>query len=297
MSYTKIQWGMAFVILFINVFWISFSPLKIYYDKETFLVVFIGISVLFFFYMFYKVFLFRLAPRTVLFLESLLFILIFILLLLVFCFLMATLNYPFVDSTLVFIDSIFEINSSAVVLWFRTHELLNYIFSSIYKTYFYQIPFIIVYFSIRGDALALQRFVMQFIIALILTIIISGFLPALGPYVWYNYQPSPTLAAALAQLLELREGTLDFSQKNGIVSLPSFHTVAAFLYMYTFRNENKVLFVSIVILNTLMVFSCIPIGEHYFADILGGIPTFLVAIWLDSLIYKHVVHPQLPPYQ
>ncbi|MBX9787215.1 MAG: phosphatase PAP2 family protein [Alphaproteobacteria bacterium] len=222
--------------------------------------------------------------------ESLLLMLIFILLLLVFCFLMATLKYPFVDSTLVFIDSIFGINSSAVVLWFRTHELLNYIFSSIYKTYFYQIPLIIVYFSIRGDALALQRFVMQFIIALILTIIISGFLPALGPYVWYNYQPSPTLAAALAQLLELREGILDFSHKNGVVSLPSFHTVAAFLYMYTFRNENKVLFVSIVILNTLMVFSCIPIGEHYFADILGAIPTFLVAIWIDFLIYKHIVH-------
>jgi hypothetical protein len=202
----------------------------------------------------------------------------------------ATLNFPFIDSTLVFIDSIFEINSSTIVLWFRTHDSLTYIFSTIYKTYFYQIPFIILYFSIRGDALALQRFVMQFMIALILTIIISGFLPALGPYVWYNYPPSPTLAAALAQLLELRSGVLDFSQKNGIVSLPSFHTVAAFLYMYTFRNENKFIFISIVILNILMVFSCIPIGEHYFADILGAIPTFLVAIWIDSLIYKHIVH-------
>jgi hypothetical protein len=291
LSYTKIQWGAAFVILFINIFWISFSPLKIYYDKEAFLGVFIILSILFFFYMFYKVS--QRAPRMALFLESLLFILIFILLLLVLCFLMATLKYPFVDSTLVFIDSIFQINSSAVVLWFRTHELLNYIFYLIYKIYFYQIPFIIVYFSIRGDVLVLQRFVMQFIIALILTIIISGFLPALGPYVWYNYQPSPTLAAALAQLLELREGILDFSQKNGIVSLPSFHTVAALLYMYTFRNENKVLFVSIMVLNTLMIFSCIPIGEHYFADILGAIPTFLVVIWMDSLIYKYVVHPQL----
>lgn len=292
MSYTKIQWGAAFVILFINIWWISFSPLKIYYDRETFFAVFIILSIFFFFYMFFKVS--RQAPRMALFFESLLLILIFILLLLVFCFLMATLKYPFVDSTLVFTDSIFGINSSAIVLWFRTHELLNYIFSSIYKTYFYQIPFIILYFSIRGNALVLQRFVMQFIIALILTIIISGFLPALGPYVWYNYRPSPTLAAALAQLLQLREGILDFSQKNGIVSLPSFHTVAAFLYMYTFRSENKFLFSSIVILNVLMIFSCIPIGEHYFADILGAIPTFLVAIWVDSLIYKHVAHFQLP---
>lgn len=291
MSYTKIQWGAAFVILLINIFWISFSPLKIYYDREASLALFIFLSVLFFFYVFYKVFQF--APRIILFLESLLFILVFILLLLVFCFLMATLNYPFVDSTLVFIDSIFKINSSAIVLWFRTHESLTYIFSYIYKTYFYQIPFIIVYFSIRGDALALQRFVMQFIIALILTIIISGFLPALGPYVWYNYPPSPTLAAALTQLLELREGILDFSQKNGIVSLPSFHTVAALLYIYTFRNESKVIFISILILNILMIFSCIPIGEHYFTDILGAIPTFLVAIWGDSLVYKHVVHTQL----
>lgn len=291
MSYTKIQCGASFILLFINICWISCSPLKIYYDREALLVSFICLSIIFLFYVFCKIF--RQAPRIVLFLESLLFILIFILLLLVFCFLMATLNYPFIDSTLVFIDSIFEINSSTIVLWFRTHESLTYIFSHIYKTYFYQIPFIILYFSIRGDALVLQRFVMQFMIALILTIIISGFLPALGPYVWYNYPPSPTLAAALTQLLEIRNGILDFSQKNGIVSLPSFHTVAAFLYMYTFRNENKVIFILIVVLNILMIFSCIPIGEHYFADILGAIPTFLVAIWVDSLIYKHIVHTQL----
>lgn len=287
MSYTKIQWGAAFFLLVINICWISFSSLKIYYDREASLIVFIFLSTIFFFYLFYKVF--RRAPRVVLFLESLLFILIFILQLLIFCFLMATLNYPFVDSTLVFIDSIFGINSSAIVLWFRTQLSLTYIFSYIYKTYFYQIPFIILYFSIRREALNLQKFIMQFIIALILTIIISGFLPALGPYVWYNYPPSPTLAAALAQLLELRSGILDFSQKNGIVSLPSFHTVAALLYMYTFRNENKVIFISILILNILMIFSCIPIGEHYFTDILGAIPTFLAAVWIDSLIYKHII--------
>ena len=287
MSYTKIQWGAALILLFINIFWISFSPLKIYYDREVSLIVLTGLFSIFFLYIFYKTF--RQAPRIVLFLESLLFILIFILLLLILCFLVATLNYPFIDSTLVFLDSTFGINSSAIVLWFRTHQSLTYIFSFIYKTYFYQIPFIIIYFSIQGNALVLQRFIMQFIIALALTIIISGFLPALGPYVWYNYPPSPTLAAALAQLLELRNGALDFSQKNGIVSLPSFHTVAASLYMYTFRHENKIIFFSIVMLNILMVFSCIPIGEHYFADILGAIPTFLVAIWVDSLIYRHVI--------
>lgn len=240
--------------------------------------------------MFYKIS--RRAPRMALFLESLLFILIFILLL-IFCFLMAALKYPFVDSTLVFIDSIFEINSSAIVLWFRTHQWLTYFFSYVYKTYFYQIPFIILYFSIRGNALVFQRFVMQFIIALVLTILISEFLPALGPYVWYNYPPSPTLAAALAQLLKLRNGTLDFSQKNGIVSLPSFHTVAALLYMYTFRNENKLIFALIIILNVLMIFYCISIVKHCFADIVGAIPTFIVAVWIDSLIYKYIICPHL----
>jgi hypothetical protein len=290
LSYTKIQCAVIFVLLLIIIFWISFSSLKFYYDREYFIALSISLSVFFFPYVFYKSF--RPDPRIVSLLESFLFMQMAILLIIAFSYLMATLNYPFVDSTLASIDSIFKINSSTIVLWFRAHELLTYCFTYFYYAFSYQVPFTILYFSARGDALLLQRYIMQFMIAALLTIILSCFLPALGPYVWYNYTPNNILAAALQQLIELRNGIVDFSKPNGIVTFPSFHALMGLIYIYTFYHERKIIFIPIFILNILMIFSCIPIGEHYFADILGAIPVFLVTIWLESLIYKHIVHPQ-----
>lgn len=290
LSYTKIQCGVMFSLFLVDVVWINFSSLQFIYASKDFFVIISGLAFFFFPYLFYK--LYRPDPRIVSLLESIFFILTFIQVINFLLYLVATLNFPFIDSTLAYVDSLFRIESPAIVFWFRDHERWSHVFLYIYITFFYQIPFVIFYFSVQGNALLLQRFVMHFMMALILTLLLSGFFPAMGPYVWYDYTPSPLLAAALAQLLELRQGVLNLSKVNGIVTFPSFHALMAMIYIYTFRHERKLIFIPILILNMLMIFSCLPIGEHYFADVLGAIPVFIVTIWIDSLIYKHVVKKQ-----
>lgn len=287
LSYTKIQYGVILIFLLIDVLWIYFSSLSFSYDSELSMIVIIGLFIFFVPYLFYKIF--RPDPRIVSLLESLFILLTFVQVMIVFSYLVATLNYPLIDSTLAFVDSIFKVNASAMVSWFRAHSEWHNIFDYIYDCFLYQIPFIILYFSFRGDVLILQRFITQFMIALLITLILSGLLPSLGPYAWYHFTPTPANASALDQLLELREGILNISKRNGIVTFPSFHAAMALIYIYTFRHENKFLFIPILILNLLIIFSCIPIGEHYFTDLVGVIPIFIATIWIDNLIYKHLV--------
>lgn len=286
MTYTKIQWGIVLLFFCIEAIWIKFSSFSIYYSKAELLLFVISFSLLGLVYVFYEKF--RPDVTIVSLLKSTFLLVAYCPLMLGFSYFGATVNQPFVDSSLASIDHFFGIYSPAIVFWFKNHEGWETVFTYIYNTYIFQFPFVILYLSFRSEIVPLQRFIMQFMIATPLAILVSIFYPAAGPYAWYDYTPSPELSSALHHLLQLRQHILEISSIDGIITLPSFHSVMAFIYAYTFRNERRIVFIPILILNILMVFSCISIGGHYFADILAAIPVFFLTVWFESLIFKAV---------
>jgi len=288
--YTNIQGAFIIFILLIDITWIKFSDFVLIYDKKTLFHESLFFLFLFSVWGFYKIF--RPDPRVVSFLETVFFTLFYSYIILIFSYLVATLNQPLVDSSLIAVDHFFGIRVSEIDFWFRDHVWWDWIFTGIYNCYLYQAVFIIVCFSYLGKVFELQRFLMQFMIAILITIIISAFFPALGPYEWDHYAPREVLGVALQHMVELRQNIMNMDKITGIVTFPSFHAVMALLYAYLFRNERKVILIPILVLNALIIFSCIPIGEHYFVDILAAFPVFLLAIGLEYLIYKKVAYSQ-----
>jgi hypothetical protein len=284
--YTRIQIGIILFYLLIEVIWIKISSFSVNYSKEQFYVVVICYPLIGFLYLFYKKF--RPDPIIIPLLQTACFLLLYFPLILGFSYLGATTNLPFVDSSLDSVDRYFGIYTPSIVFWFRNHEWLEIVFTFIYDLFFLQFLFIIFYFSFLRRPNILQRFLIQFVIASFLSILISIFYPAAGPYSWYDYTTSPELSKTLNHLLQLRDHVFDVTSGEGIIMVPSFHSVMALIYTYTFRNEKKIIFIPILILNILLIFSCIPIGGHYFADILAAIPVFLVTVWIESLIFKAV---------
>ncbi|MBS0271131.1 MAG: phosphatase PAP2 family protein [Proteobacteria bacterium] len=284
MTYTQIQWGiLLFAVLIVGV-WIHSSSFVIIYDKK--ILYFSGFlsAFLLLLYIFYIKF--RPIPEIVILLQSLFVLQFYTPLMVILSYLACTANYPFIDSTLASFENYLGFNSSILVLWFRGHELWQTIFHCIYQSYYYQEIAIIIYFTYQRKALHLQRFLTQFMIAASVTSLISTFLPAEGPYVWYDYTPSPSLANSLSHLLELRQQIVNIIKIDGVTTFPSFHTIMALIYAYCFRFERKLIFIPVLILNLLIVFSCLPIGQHYLADIVGAIPVFLAIIYLEKLIFK-----------
>jgi hypothetical protein len=110
------------------------------------------------------------------------------------------------------------------------------------------------------------------------TMLISGIWPTLGPCAANG--PSFGACAAngggdvtyLRDVLALRAGGpwhFELSAMDGIVTMPSYHTVMAVLLAYAFRRTGLVGY-GIATLNLVMLLSIPPIGGHYLVDVLAG---------------------------
>lgn len=286
MSYTKTLWGFLGLYFFIEIIWIKFASFSFHYSNNIVFYYFVFMFSIFLIYIFYKKF--RPDLRIELLLISTLFFFINSVLTLIGSYLAAALNFPLVDSQLASIDETLGIYTPSLVFWFRNHLSWYNFFIYIYDSYAFQYPVIILYLNFCNKTILLQRFFMLVFIAGLLTIFISGLFPAAGPYVYYGYTPDGPLAPALQHLYELRQNIVNINTANGIVSLPSFHSVMALLYTYILRKEKKYILIPVLVLNTFVIFSCLPIGQHYFIDILAAFPVFFLAVWSEQLLFSYI---------
>jgi hypothetical protein len=126
---------------------------------------------------------------------------------------------------------------------------------------------------------ALDRFVTRLMLGGLLTILISGLMPALGAYAFYAPQPADYAALRpdagtwhLADLMALRQGSfasLDPRAIEGLVTFPSFHTVLTLLMVeaLAFHPALAALAVGTA---ALVLVSALTEGGHFLVDVLAG---------------------------
>ncbi|WP_324133120.1 phosphatase PAP2 family protein [Bosea sp. (in: a-proteobacteria)] len=134
----------------------------------------------------------------------------------------------------------------------------------------------------------IDRFLLSYALAAIVTVAIATLLPALSPVVHLGITPADHPNIVLAVPLEfaqhaqaLREGSMklvDLNGAQGLVTFPSFHTVSAVLLMLGFWAAPPYWRWFGVGLNGLMLVA-IPIeGSHYLVDVIAG-AALAVAAW------------------
>lgn len=278
--YTKIQATLTIFVLLVNLIWISIPSIKFYYSKSELVMFIVLLLALYLPYWYYKKF--RPDTRIMTALLSTFFFLSFSFFVFVLSYLTYTLNLPLFDQTFDRWDRFFGFHALDLILWFHDHPWMYFISGEIYNTYYYQLPLVIFYFSFFVNTNDLQRFILLFMIAAILTIFISTFCPSITTYGWYGYTPDPHQARALGRIYELRSSFVNITKGDGIIEFPSFHTAVALIYIYMFRKTNKLIFVPILILNCLMIFTCLIHGGHYLVDLFGGGVVFIVTIAIEQ---------------
>jgi len=139
----------------------------------------------------------------------------------------------------------------------------------------------------------LQVFVLAFAIALILTLVISALLPAIGTYYGLGVDASTMTnldsaiyAKQLRDIPALRDGSLrdlELFKLAGIVAFPSFHAASAVLFawaLWPIRGFGPIA----LALNVVMLVATPVVGAHYSIDVVGGIAVGYVAIVLAKRI-------------
>jgi hypothetical protein len=126
-----------------------------------------------------------------------------------------------------------------------------------------QVALSIIYFAVSGRTGRIRELLLLAGATLAATISISAIWPTLGPSADVAYLPD---------LLAMRAGGpwhFKLFAMQGIVQMPSYHTVMAVLFTYAFRRTGLIGY-GIAALNMVMLLSIPPIGGHYLVDMLAG---------------------------
>lgn len=145
----------------------------------------------------------------------------------------------------------------------------------------------IVLLALVGHAYALQRFLVAYMLAALLTIAVSGWWPALGAFTHLGLDkaayPNLVLATTLVHLPDLealRSGamrTIGLSNAQGIITFPSLHAAIAFLFLVSFWRVRWLRWPAVG-LNLLMIAGTPIEGSHYFVDVIAGLAIAILAL-------------------
>lgn len=205
-------------------------------------------------------------------------------------------SWPLQDDTLLCIDRALGLDPKAIAAFVNARSWLANLLGVGYG--FVKLPMlgipIIMAMTLRFARL--QQFVLALNIALVATIVISIFVPAIGTF--YGLHMSPTeyfpaidatfYNAQLRDILALRDGSLrhlDLLKMTGVVSFPSFHAASAVLFTWALWQLRSLRWASLGT-NLLMIAATPILGAHYVVDIIAGMAVAVVAIVLAKQLLR-----------
>jgi hypothetical protein len=197
----------------------------------------------------------------------------------IFTYIMATLRLPLYDAYYAELDSMLGFHWPEWNNYVREHYFINVTLLFAYMAGLLQICVSIFYFAYTGNVERNKELWWTAKISLLLSSMLSGIFPALGAY--HFYKNSLTNAVHLPDLLVLRDGsvtTFMVQEMQGIITLPSYHTVLAIIFIYAFRGLG-VWFYTMCLLNILMLISTPSHGGHYLVDMIAGAAVAGVTIY------------------
>jgi hypothetical protein len=178
-------------------------------------------------------------------------------------FLVNTLSFPLRDQQFADADALVGFDWVGWAKFVYAHPAFHFIQEISYASHFWQPLVLILIFSVWGPRTRNAELLTAVILAVLLTMGLDAFLPAIGPMDANGIQAEGKIT------LDLRHGVRRIYDYAGIIAFPSFHTVMALLFTWAARDRLETLFPAII-LNGLMLISIPVVGDHYLVDMIGG---------------------------
>ncbi len=199
----------------------------------------------------------------------------------------ATFDFPFWDASFMRWDRAMGLDWLAYLAFVNAHPWLARAYSFAYASIMPQFVILTLGLALAGRTAACRGFVLGVVVAGLVTVAVSGFMPAVSVFAYLGLSPGdyPSLDviaafAHLAPLHGLRGGTLtviSLTGAEGIITFPSFHAALAVLFGVAFCRLPWARWPGLV-LNVTMLASTPLNGGHYFADVFAGVAVALGAL-------------------
>lgn len=201
-------------------------------------------------------------------------------------------GFPMQDSVFALIDLALGFEFESFVAFVNARPELGWLLIRSYQSCLQQIFAILLLLAALGRTDDLWDVIALLILGCLVTLAISGLVPAIAPYTYYGVDPSSYDALEkmspgigrfhVPDVLALHSGQFagfEFGKNSGLVTFPSYHAFVAFTAMYGVRRV-KLAFWPVAALNALVLVSTIPVGGHYLIDIFGGGAVFIACLAL-----------------
>jgi len=198
-----------------------------------------------------------------------------------------TINVPVQDANLLALDRALGLDFAAFARYVDDRPLLAIWLGVGYNMIRWQITAVPIVLAAIGRFRRTEEFVFAFGLALVVTTIISGLVPAIGAYQEIGLDPATLKhldpGGYFQQLHDLpptRDGTLrhlDLLGLAGIVTFPSFHAASAVLYAWALWPSRLFRPIALVANGAMLVATPV-VGGHYFVDVFAGVAVAVLAI-------------------
>ncbi|HUN95419.1 MAG TPA: phosphatase PAP2 family protein [Bradyrhizobium sp.] len=206
---------------------------------------------------------------------------------------LATLDFPYRDSQLHAADVWMGIDWQAYLEFFNTRPILGLLSKAAYCSMQLQYPLVILALTASSRFLRLQQYILAIAIALLITLLIFTFVPAVGAYAYLGIPPEHysnlgpiVLFEQMRHLEAMRTGSWSvISNMEGLISFPSFHTISAILFTWAIFPLRRLRWWTLG-LNSALIASTPIQGAHYFIDVVGGLLVATIAIFGARLLAR-----------
>jgi membrane-associated phospholipid phosphatase len=223
----------------------------------------------------------RPAPNFVLVLKSLAVLVGFSTIYSILMYALATGGRPLADPMLARADAALGLSAPAVVRWVNERPAVALIMWLAYFSLIPQTILAIVCLGLGNNRYNLDKFLVRFMLAALITAVGFYLWPAKGTYAPPFNLPAPPHCLPWGEHLDaMRSGArtlVTWRDAEGLIAFPSFHAVWAVLLIASFSGCRR-LFWPLAALNVVVVISTITTGMHYFADMFAGLIISAVVI-------------------
>lgn len=199
----------------------------------------------------------------------------------VLCYLLVTLAPPLVDERLARLDNELGFQWPQLYSWVREHPSISTVLKAAYASGGLQMVLVPMLAALLGRAEYLREFLSTLTLSCVLLLLLAAPWPAAGAYVYFGMASVDELAT-ISHFSALRDGSLlvfDLEQMQGLVSIPSYHTAMALIFMQGMR-WTRIGFVLACVLNLAMIASTPTEGGHYLVDVIAGVALWALTVCL-----------------
>ncbi|MFA5960702.1 MAG: phosphatase PAP2 family protein [Tatlockia sp.] len=185
-----------------------------------------------------------------------------------------------IDRHIIAMDRFLGINLSHLMEWTTAHPLLKQMLAWSYRSLPVQMCYIPFLLIIAGKFTVIREYYALILLTTLIGFSVYYFFPTLGPAsaVESAFFIQEQQATGL-KFTEIHNHIAPSTSEGGLIAMPSFHTIWAWLCLYSLRCW-PLAFVALFPLTFLLVCSCVLLGWHYGMDIVASVLILSLSHWI-----------------